>query len=195
MAFAVASMSAQHRADRQQLTDPSSSTMILLGDPQAYVKYDLNQPLLDLQMAWVYDNIGQLNMKAVLCVGDLVEQNDNNALTRKMLNQTGFIGTDRLYTAALVNGKPEVFVNPGGRKSRAEVQMMRDEKQGKTIYRFAIPWSELNTSPRPGNVIGFALLIADSDWEKRQFQYRLELGRGIDGAFHDPGRLLSLIIE
>ena len=88
MAFAVASLSAQHRADRQQLTDPNSSTMILLGDPQAYVKYDLNQPLLDLQMAWVYDNIDQLNMKAVLCVGDLVEQNDNNALTRKMLNQT-----------------------------------------------------------------------------------------------------------
>lgn len=130
--------------------------------------------------------------------GDSIQfafETTRDAVKRKMLNQTGFIGTDRLYTAALVNGKPEVFVNPGGRKSRAEVQMMRDEKQGKTIYRFAIPWSELNTSPRPGNVIGFALLIADSDWEKRQFQYRLELGRGIDGAFHDPGRLLSLIIE
>ena len=83
----VATMSAQHRADRQQLSDPASSTMILLGDPQAYVKYDLNQPLLDLQMSWVYDNIDHLNMKAVLCVGDLVEQNDNNALDRKMLNQ------------------------------------------------------------------------------------------------------------
>ena len=81
-------MQAQHRADRQQLSSPESSTMILLGDPQAYVKYDLNQPLLDLQMAWIYDNIDQLNMQAVLCVGDLVEQNDNNALNRKMLNQT-----------------------------------------------------------------------------------------------------------
>ena len=39
-------------------------------------------------MAWVYDNIDNLNMKAVLCVGDLVEQNDNNALNRNMLNQT-----------------------------------------------------------------------------------------------------------
>ncbi len=62
--------------------------MILLGDPQAYVKYDLNKPLLDLQMSWVYDNIDHLNMKDVICVGDLVEQNDNNALTRTMLNQT-----------------------------------------------------------------------------------------------------------
>ena len=86
--FATVAMTAQHRADRQHLSDPSSSTMILLGDPQAYVKYDLNQPLLDLQMSWVYDNIEHLNMKAVLCVGDLVEQNDNNALDRKMLNQT-----------------------------------------------------------------------------------------------------------
>ena len=82
------SLCAQHRADQQKLNDPASSTMILLGDPQAYVKYDINQPLLDLQMAWVYDNIDNLNMKAVLCVGDLVEQNDNNALNRYMLNQT-----------------------------------------------------------------------------------------------------------
>ena len=86
--LSVSSLSAQHRADRQSLTDPGSSTMILLGDPQAYVKYDLNKPLLDLQMSWVYDNIDHLNMKAVICVGDLVEQNDNNALTRSMLNQT-----------------------------------------------------------------------------------------------------------
>lgn len=91
LALALASavsLSAQHRADRQKLNDPASSTLILLGDPQAYVKYDINQPLLDLQMAWVYDNIDNLNMKAVLCVGDLVEQNDNNALNRNMLNQT-----------------------------------------------------------------------------------------------------------
>ena len=65
--LSVSSLSAQHRADRQSLTDPSSSTMILLGDPQAYVKYDLNKPLLDLQMSWVYDNIDHLNMKAVIC--------------------------------------------------------------------------------------------------------------------------------
>ena len=82
------SLCAQHRADQQKLNGPASSTLILLGDPQTYVKYDINQPLLDLQMAWVYDNIDNLNMKAVLCVGDLVEQNDNNALNRNMLNQT-----------------------------------------------------------------------------------------------------------
>lgn len=84
----VMTLSAQHRADRQSLTDPLSSTMILLGDPQGYVKYDINQPLFQQQMAWVSDNVDHLNVKAVVCVGDLVEQNDNNALTRTMLNQT-----------------------------------------------------------------------------------------------------------
>ena len=73
--------------------------------------------------------------------------------------------------------------------------MKRNEKLKTTTYSFAIPWSELNTQPAPGNVIGFALLISDTDWENRQFQYRLELGKGIDGAFHDPSRLLSLIVE
>ena len=34
---------AQDRADRQELTDPDSFTMILLGDPQGYTKYDINR--------------------------------------------------------------------------------------------------------------------------------------------------------
>ena len=48
--------SAQHRADRQHLADPASETFILFGDPQGYVKYDLNQPILDLVMRWVADS-------------------------------------------------------------------------------------------------------------------------------------------
>ena len=65
-------VSAQHRADRQNLSDPASSTMILLGDPQGYVKYDLNTPILDLVMYWIADNVDHLNIKAALCTGDLV---------------------------------------------------------------------------------------------------------------------------
>ena len=78
----------QHRADRQQLTDEQSFSMILLGDPQGYIKYDINQPLFDLCTAWIADNIDQLHIKAVLCTGDLVEQNENIVRNRKMLNQT-----------------------------------------------------------------------------------------------------------
>jgi hypothetical protein len=79
---------AQHRADQQHLTDQRSFSMILLGDPQGYTKYDLNQPIFDLTTAWIADNIENLHIKAVLCTGDLVEQNENIIRNRNMLNQT-----------------------------------------------------------------------------------------------------------
>ena len=79
---------AQHRADQQHLENPESFSMILLGDPQGYTKYDINQPLFELCTAWIADNIDNLKIKTVLCTGDIVEQNDNNALNRRMLNQT-----------------------------------------------------------------------------------------------------------
>ena len=81
-------MQAQHRADRQALENGDSFSMILLGDPQGYVKYDINQPLFELQTAWIADNVDNLKIKAVLCTGDLVEQNDNLVPDRSMLNQT-----------------------------------------------------------------------------------------------------------
>lgn len=79
---------AQDRADQQKLDDPNSFSMILLGDPQGYIKYDINQPLFELQTAWIADNIENLNIKAVLCTGDMVEQNENLVRNRQMLNQT-----------------------------------------------------------------------------------------------------------
>jgi hypothetical protein len=81
-------LQAQHRADRQQLDDPKSFTLIVMGDPQGYVKYDINQPLFELTTCWIADNVDQLNIKAVLCTGDIVEQNENITMNRAMLNQT-----------------------------------------------------------------------------------------------------------
>jgi len=79
---------AQNRAYRLSLSDPESFSFILLGDPQGYIKYDINQPLFELQTLWIADNIDNLNIKGVLCTGDLVEQNENLVLNRGMLNQT-----------------------------------------------------------------------------------------------------------
>ncbi len=79
---------AQDRADRQSLEDPESFSMVVLGDPQGYIKYDINQPLFDLCTAWIADNVDHLNIRAVLCTGDLVEQNENITMNRRMLNQT-----------------------------------------------------------------------------------------------------------
>lgn len=41
--------------------------MIILGDPQGYTKYDINQPIFELCTAWIADNVEHLNIKAVLC--------------------------------------------------------------------------------------------------------------------------------
>ena len=84
----IFSLSAQDRADQQHLENPNSFSMILLGDPQGYTKYDINQPLFDLCTAWIADNIDNLKIKAVLCTGDVVEQNENIVRNSKMLNQT-----------------------------------------------------------------------------------------------------------
>ena len=61
---------------RPQLSDKHSFSMILLPDPQSYNKFDANQPLFELQTAWIANSIGPLNVKGVLCTGDLVEQNE-----------------------------------------------------------------------------------------------------------------------
>jgi hypothetical protein len=88
MLVMVLQAEAQNRADRQDLYDANSFSMILLGDPQGYVKYDINQAIFELCTSWIADNIEHLNIKAVLCTGDLVEQNENIVRNRKMLNQT-----------------------------------------------------------------------------------------------------------
>ena len=79
---------AQHRADQQKLDNPESFSMILMGDPQSYIKYDINQPLFELTTAWTADNIDNLRIKAVLVTGDLVEMNENLIPPRHMTNQT-----------------------------------------------------------------------------------------------------------
>lgn len=88
-ALGAASLAAQDRADRQNLDNEDSFSMIVLGDPQGYTKYDINQPIFELCTAWIADNVDHLKIKAVLCTGDLVEQNENITMNRRMLNQTG----------------------------------------------------------------------------------------------------------
>lgn len=69
-------VSAQVYPVRAGLTDKGSFSMILLPDPQSYTKFDANQPLFELQTAWTANSLQSLNVKGVLCTGDLVEQNE-----------------------------------------------------------------------------------------------------------------------
>ena len=58
-----------------QLQNEKSFSMILVPDPQSYVKFAANQPLFELQTAWIAQNIDRLKIKAALFTGDMVEQN------------------------------------------------------------------------------------------------------------------------
>ena len=69
-------LTAQTKADQLRVSQPGAFSMILLPDPQNYVKYDYNQPMFEYMTAWIADNIDSLNIKAVLCTGDLVDQNE-----------------------------------------------------------------------------------------------------------------------
>lgn len=58
------------------LETEGSFTMIMVPDPQSYTKFAANQPLFELQTAWIAQNIGRLNIRAALFAGDMVEQNN-----------------------------------------------------------------------------------------------------------------------
>ncbi len=61
------------------LTVDGAFSMIMVPDPQSYIKFELTQPLFELQTAWIAQSIEPLNIKAALFTGDMVEQ--NNQLT------------------------------------------------------------------------------------------------------------------
>lgn len=69
-------LSAQKKIEHPELSNPNSWTMILVPDTQTYVKFERNQGILELMTAWIVENIKPLNIKMVLCTGDLVEQNE-----------------------------------------------------------------------------------------------------------------------
>lgn len=50
------------------LEDEKSFSMILLPDPQSYIKFAANQPLFDLQTAWIANNIETLHIKYLLLI-------------------------------------------------------------------------------------------------------------------------------
>lgn len=66
----------QAKFQKPKLENPDSWSMVMIPDIQNYVKWNKNQPILDLMMRWIEDNIDPLNIKMVICVGDLVEQNN-----------------------------------------------------------------------------------------------------------------------
>ncbi|WP_159636751.1 metallophosphoesterase [Sphingobacterium composti Ten et al. 2007 non Yoo et al. 2007] len=73
---------AQSNYEKPKLSNPDSWSLVLIPDPQSYVKFSRNQGILELMTSWIRENHRSMNTKFVLCTGDLVEQND-------LLNPTG----------------------------------------------------------------------------------------------------------
>lgn len=69
------------------LSNPDSWSLVLIPDPQSYVKYERNQGVLQMMMSWVKENKSVLNTQMVLCTGDLVEQNELISLEGRRANQ------------------------------------------------------------------------------------------------------------
>jgi hypothetical protein len=60
-----------------KLNNANSWVMVLIPDPQSYVKFERNQPLMDLITTWIKTNADELNIKLVMCTGDLVDSNND----------------------------------------------------------------------------------------------------------------------
>ncbi|MBB1287287.1 serine/threonine protein phosphatase [Flavisolibacter sp. BT320] len=67
---------AQQTYQKPALEQKGSWSLVMIPDLQNYTKWGRNQPLMDLMMAWIVDNIDTLNIKMVMGVGDLVQNNE-----------------------------------------------------------------------------------------------------------------------
>ena len=85
------------------LEEEGSFSMIMVPDPQSYVKFAANQPLFDLQTAWIAQNIKRLNIKAALFTGDMVEQN-NKLISAPLPNEYNGDQTSRQQWEAISRG-------------------------------------------------------------------------------------------
>jgi hypothetical protein len=87
VALFITAATAQQTYRPPALSHPDSWTVIMLPDPQSYQKFERNQPLFELMTAWISENIDRLNIKLVMCTGDLVEQNEMINPDGKAANQ------------------------------------------------------------------------------------------------------------
>ena len=85
------------------LENEGSFSMIMVPDPQSYTKFAANQPLFDLQTAWIAQNIKRLNIKAALITGDMVEQN-NKVISAPLPNDYNGDQTSRQQWEAVSRG-------------------------------------------------------------------------------------------
>lgn len=78
-AFYCLTVFAQTPYKKPALENKNSWSLIMIPDLQNYAKWSQNQPLMELMTAWIEDNIDSLNIRMVMCVGDLIQNNEKLA--------------------------------------------------------------------------------------------------------------------
>lgn len=97
-----------------KLDDEESTTLVILPDPQNYIKFDTNQPIFELMTAWIVSQAEPLNIAAVICTGDLVEQNNWVASDGVNGNQTSeeqWESVSRSFSR--LDNRLPYFISPG----------------------------------------------------------------------------------
>jgi hypothetical protein len=110
----------QSEVEAPKLSDPESYTWVLLPDLQSYSKFGRNQALFHLMADWIVDQKDNLNIEMVLCVGDLVEQNnllepdgingDQTSVSQWEAVQTGFAKLNNKVPYILCTGNHDYGV-------------------------------------------------------------------------------------
>ncbi|MBN2449771.1 MAG: hypothetical protein JXR77_05240 [Lentisphaeria bacterium] len=104
----------------------------------------------------------------------------NDAIEGKV----GYDDNDHEYALALTPGGPQLHrhAGPEGRLgpvslAAAALDIRRRDRQ--TVYRLALPWSELAPlTPFPGRILGFNLIVNDNDGTGRHYWLGLSPGIG-----------------
>ncbi len=104
----------QTTIDAPKLSESGSYTWILLPDVQTYQKFGRNQAIFQLMTDWIIDQKEDLNIQMVLCMGDLVEQNnilvpdgvngDQTSVQQWKAVQSGFSKLNNLVPYILCTG-------------------------------------------------------------------------------------------
>lgn len=127
----------QDNYKKPALEQKGSWSLIMIPDLQNYAKWGRNQPLVDLMMAWVVDNIDTLNIKMVMGVGDLVENDgkitndydgDQTSKSQWECISKAFGRLDGKVPYIAATGNHDYSIDPQGNRTSQYSQFFTTEK-------------------------------------------------------------------
>ena len=130
----ITDINGQSNYQKPELSNSDSWSIILLPDVQSYVKNERNQPILDLMMRWITNNVEALNTQLVLATGDLVEHNDVVDPDLVMFDQPGISQWKAVSRSFdILNGKVP-YITATGNHDYSYSDMQKKNSQFKDFF-------------------------------------------------------------